>query len=85
MNSPRSTRVKGVVRANDPRARKQPCPLRVFSFDELHAFAVTEGTAWLAEKQHQAAGYVPVVQALVRMFSDRAYGSVDVRLQPRCR
>jgi hypothetical protein len=63
--------VKGVVRANDPRARKQPCPLRVFSFDELHAFAVTAGTAWLAEKQHHAAGYVPVVRALVRMFSDR--------------
>jgi integrase len=63
--------VKGVViRANDPRVKKQPRPLRVFSFDEMHAFAATAGTAWLAEKQHRAVGYVPVVQALVRMFSD---------------
>jgi hypothetical protein len=31
---------KGVrIRANDPRARKKPRPIRVFSFEEMHRFA----------------------------------------------
>ncbi len=35
---------KGVkVRANDPRARKQPRPIRVWSWDEMHAFAAAAG------------------------------------------
>lgn len=35
---------KGVrVRANDPRARKAPRPVRVFTFDQLHRFAATGG------------------------------------------
>lgn len=63
--------VKGVViRGNDPRVGKQPRPLRVFSFEEMHAFAAAAGAAWLAEKPNRDPGYVSVVGALVRMFSD---------------
>jgi integrase len=46
---------KGVrVRANDPRAKKQPRPIRVFTFDQMHAFA------------RAAARY----EAMVRVFTD---------------
>lgn len=35
---------KGVrIRANDPRARKKPRPIRVFSFEEMHRFAKAAG------------------------------------------
>lgn len=35
---------KGVrVRANDPRAKKKPRPIRVFSFEQMHAFAKAAG------------------------------------------
>lgn len=35
---------KGVrVRANDPRAKKKRCPIRVFSFEQMHAFAKAAG------------------------------------------
>jgi len=35
---------KGVrIRANDPRARRKPRPIRVFSFEEMHRFAKAAG------------------------------------------
>ncbi len=35
---------KGVrIRANDPRAKKKPRPIRVFSFEEMHRFAKAAG------------------------------------------
>jgi integrase len=35
---------KGVrIRANDPRARKKPRPIRVFTFEEMHRFAKAAG------------------------------------------
>ncbi|HEX3735687.1 MAG TPA: site-specific integrase [Solirubrobacterales bacterium] len=46
---------KGIrVRANDPRAKKKRRPIRVFSFEEMHAFAKTAGR----------------YEALVRTFTD---------------
>jgi integrase len=46
---------KGVrVRANDPRAKKKPRPIRVFSFEEMHAFAKAAGR----------------YEAMVRVFTD---------------
>jgi hypothetical protein len=46
---------KGVrIRANDPRARKKPRPIRVFSFDEMHRFAKAAGR----------------YEAMVRVFTD---------------
>jgi len=46
---------KGIrIRANDPRAKKKPRPIRVFSFDEMHAFAKAAG-------RHET---------LVRVFTD---------------
>src|SRR3954471_12172745 len=46
---------KGVrVRANDPRAKKKRRPIRVFSFEQMHAFA-------------KAAGHY---EAMVRVFTD---------------
>jgi hypothetical protein len=46
---------KGVrIRANDPRAKKKPRPIRVFTFEEMHRFA-------------KAAGRYEVV---VRVFTD---------------
>ena len=46
---------KGVrIRANDPRARKKPRPIRVFSFKEMHRFAKAAGR----------------YEALVRTFPD---------------
>ena len=46
---------KGIrIRANDPRAKKKPRPIRVFSFEEMHRFA-------------QAAGRY---EAMVRVFTD---------------
>jgi integrase len=46
---------KGIrVRANDPRARKKPRPIRVFSFEEMHHFAKAAG-------RHEA---------MVRVFTD---------------
>jgi hypothetical protein len=36
---------KGVrVRANGPRAKKQPRPIRIFSFEEMHRFAKAVGS-----------------------------------------
>ena len=46
---------KGVrIRANDPRARKKPRPIRVFSFEEMHSFAKAAGR----------------YEAMVRVFTD---------------
>ena len=46
---------KGVrVRAGDPRAKKRPRPIRVFSFDEMHRFAKAAGR----------------YEAMVRVFTD---------------
>jgi integrase len=46
---------KGVrIRANDPRAKKKPRPIRVFSFEEMHAFAKAAGR----------------YETLVRVFTD---------------
>lgn len=46
---------KGIrIRANDPRAKKKRRPIRVFSFEEMHAFAKAVGR----------------YQALVRTFTD---------------
>ena len=47
---------KGIrIRANDPRARKKPRPIRVFTFDEMHRFAKAAGR----------------YEAMVRVFTDR--------------
>jgi integrase len=36
---------KGIrIRANDPRAKKKPRPIRVFSFEEMHRFAKAAGS-----------------------------------------
>jgi integrase len=46
---------KGIrIRANDPRARKRPRPIRVFTFEEMHRFAKAAG-------RHEA---------MVRVFTD---------------
>jgi integrase len=46
---------KGIrIRANDPRARKKRRPIRVFSFEEMHAFARSAGR----------------YESLVRVFTD---------------
>ena len=46
---------KGVrIRANDPRAKKKPKPIRVFSFEEMHRFAKAAGR----------------YEAMVRVFTD---------------
>ncbi len=46
---------KGVrVRANDPRAKKKRRPIRVFSFEQMHAFAKAAGR----------------YEAMVRVFTD---------------
>jgi integrase len=46
---------KGIrIRANDPRAKKKPRPIRVFTFEEMHRFA-------------KAAGHY---EAMVRVFTD---------------
>lgn len=46
---------KGVpIRAGDPRARKKPRPIRVFSFEEMHAFTKAAGC----------------YEAMVRVFTD---------------
>jgi integrase len=46
---------KGVrIRANDPRAKKKPRPIRVFSFEEMHRFAKAAGR----------------YEAMVRTFTD---------------
>jgi integrase len=46
---------KGVrIRANDPRAKKKPRPIRVFSFEEMHRFAKAAGR----------------YEAMVRVFTD---------------
>jgi integrase len=46
---------KGVrVRANDPRAKKKPRPIRVFTFEEMHRFAKAAGR----------------YEAMVRVFTD---------------
>jgi integrase len=46
---------KGVlVRANDPRAKKEPRPIRAFSFEEMHRFATAAGR----------------YEAMVRVFTD---------------
>jgi integrase len=46
---------KGVrIRANDPRAKKRPRPIRVFSFEEMHRFAKAAGR----------------YEAMVRVFAD---------------
>ncbi|MBK5219953.1 MAG: site-specific integrase [Thermoleophilia bacterium] len=46
---------KGVrIRANDPRAQRKPRPIRVFSFEQMHAFAKAAG------------GY----EAMIRVFTD---------------
>ena len=46
---------KGIrVRANDPRAKKKPRPIRVFSFEEMHRFAKAAGR----------------YEAMVRVFTD---------------
>jgi integrase len=46
---------KGIrIRANDPRARKKPRPIRVFSFEQMHAFAKAAGR----------------YEAMVRTFTD---------------
>jgi len=46
---------KGVrIRANDPRAKKKPRPIRVFTFEQMHAFAKAAGR----------------YEAMVRVFTD---------------
>jgi integrase len=46
---------KGVrIRANDPRAQKKPRPIRVFTFEQMHAFAKAAGR----------------YEAMVRVFTD---------------
>ncbi|MGN6586165.1 MAG: site-specific integrase [Solirubrobacterales bacterium] len=46
---------KGVrIRANDPRAKKKPRPIRVFTFEEMHRFAKAAGP----------------YEAMVRVFTD---------------
>jgi integrase len=46
---------KGIrIRANDPRAKKKPRPIRIFSFEQMHAFAKAAG-------RHEA---------MVRVFTD---------------
>jgi integrase len=46
---------KGVrIRASDPRARKKPRPIRVFTFEQMHAFAKAAGA----------------YEAMVRVFTD---------------
>jgi integrase len=46
---------KGVrIRANDPRAKKKPRPIRVFSFEEMHRFAKAAGR----------------YEAMIRVFTD---------------
>jgi len=46
---------KGIrIRANDPRAKKKPRPIRVFSFEEMHRFAKVAGR----------------YEAMVRVFTD---------------
>jgi integrase len=46
---------KGVrIRANDPRAKKKPRPIRVFTFEEMHRFAKSAGR----------------YEAMVRVFTD---------------
>jgi integrase len=46
---------KGIrVRANDPRAKKKPRPIRVFTFEEMHRFAKAAGR----------------YEAMVRVFTD---------------
>jgi integrase len=46
---------KGVrVRANDPRAKKKPRPIRVFTFEQMHAFAKVAGR----------------YEAMIRVFTD---------------
>jgi integrase len=48
---------KGIrIRANDPRARKKPRPIRVFTFEEMHRFAKAAGE------------YEP----MIRVFTDTA-------------
>lgn len=42
------------IRANDPRAKKKPRPIRVFTFEEMHRFAKAAGRQ----------------EALVRTFTD---------------
>ena len=34
------------IRANDPRAKKQPRGIRVFTFEQMHAFAAAAGERW---------------------------------------
>jgi integrase len=55
---PRSERTnpfKGIrIRANDPRAKKKPRPIRVFTFEEMHRFAKAAGR----------------YEAMVRVFTD---------------
>jgi len=46
---------KGIrIRANDPRAKKKPRPIRVFTFDEMHRFAKAAGN----------------YEAMIRVFTD---------------
>ena len=46
---------KGVrIRANDPRAKKKPSPIRVFTFEEMHRFAKAAGD----------------YEAMIRVFTD---------------
>lgn len=46
---------KGIrIRANDPRAKKKPRPIRVFTFEEMHRFAKAAGR----------------YEAMVRTFTD---------------
>ena len=46
---------KGIrIRANDPRAKKKPRPIRVFTFEEMHRFAKAAGR----------------YEAMVRVFTD---------------
>jgi integrase len=46
---------KGIrIRANDPRAKKKPRPIRVFNFEEMHRFAKAAGR----------------YEAMVRVFTD---------------
>lgn len=62
--------VKGVkVRANDPRIRKSRRPVRVFTFKQMHAFAVGAREAWLAGHPGRP-DYAPLVEALVRTLCD---------------
>jgi integrase len=54
---------KGIrIRANDPRAKKKRRPIRVFSFEEMHAFAKAAGR----------------YEALVRTFTDTGMRSGEV-------